>query len=57
MSEGAAQLLKVFAEHDQAADVYRLQQRELISRYLPGNEAMTQHYVQLLNEVVSKPAR
>lgn len=57
VSEGAAQLLKVFAEHDRAADAYRLRQRELINRYLPGNEAMTQHYVQLLNEVVSKPAR
>ncbi|RGE42381.1 DUF2827 domain-containing protein [Comamonas testosteroni] len=57
VSEGAAQLLKVFAEHDQVANAYRLRQRELISRYLPGHAAMTQHYVQLLNEVVSKPAR
>ena len=57
VNAGAAQLLKVFAEHDAMAQDYRLRQRELIARYLPGNATMTEHYTQLLEKVVSQAAR
>ena len=57
VNAGAAQLLKVFAEHDAMAQDYRLRQRELIARYLPGNAAVTEHYTQLLEKVVSQAAR
>ena len=57
VNAGATQLLKVFAEHDAMAQDYRLRQRELIARYLPGNATMTEHYTQLLEKVVSQAAR
>ena len=54
---GAAQLGLAIREHDVNAEAYRRQQRELIARYLPGNPTMTEHYTQLLKELIARPAR
>ena len=57
VSQGAEQLLKVLAEHDAGYDAYRRQQRQLIERYLPAHTAVTEQYTQLLQALMSKPAR
>ena len=57
VNKGAAQLLKAMTEHDLGFETYRQQQRQLIARYLPGNEAMTEQYTRLLEALMSKPIR
>ena len=57
VNKGAAQLLKALTEHDLAFEAYRQQQRQLIARYLPGNETMTEQYTRLLEALMSKPIR
>ena len=54
---GADQVLRVMEGHDGQADAYRHAQRALIDRYLPGNQALQQRYVDLLDQVIDAPIR
>ena len=54
---GADQVLRIMDRHDGQADAYRHTQRALISRYLPGNQALQQRYVDLLDQVIDAPTR
>lgn len=57
VSDGAAQLGHAIREHDENAEKYRSQQRALIARYLPGNAEMTEHYTQLLQNLIATSPR
>ena len=54
---GADQVLRIMDRHDGQADAYRHTQRALISRYLPGNQALQQRYAALLDQVMDAPTR
>jgi hypothetical protein len=54
---GADRLMEVIDQHDAAHHDYRARQRALISRYLPDNAELVGRYAELLDDLMTRPAR
>nr|WP_222622364.1 DUF2827 domain-containing protein [Ramlibacter albus] len=52
---GCARLLEALDTHDAGHDTYRHRQRQAMSRYLPGQRALTQAYGELLHGLMQAP--
>jgi hypothetical protein len=57
VSQGARRVIEVIDQHDGNYLSYKKTQRAGIERFLPGNQAMTEAYTDMLASLFSKPAR